>query len=230
MSFQVAVVVGGMSSQKQERVLSYGPEIVVATPGRLWDLIQEGNPHLAQVTNLSYLAIDETDRMMEKGHFEELRNLLELINRDEVKREKRQNFVFSATLSLVHSMPKHMQGKKQAKALTSEDKLEEASYSFSHSCLLVLTVTFFPAHVDDWGQVQEAAQGGRHHEQGRDRRDSDRIANPLRLFGERHLPLLLYPDAPQQDARLLQLDRLRQEARKSVHHPQVCLLQLLLKK
>ena len=46
------MVVGGMASQKQERVLKKGPEIVVATPGRLWDLIQAGNPHLATCTDI----------------------------------------------------------------------------------------------------------------------------------------------------------------------------------
>jgi len=49
---QIAVVVGGMAPQKQERLLSCGPEIVVATPGRLWELLQDGNPHLAQVSNI----------------------------------------------------------------------------------------------------------------------------------------------------------------------------------
>ena len=70
-------------------------------------------------------AIDETDRMTEKGHFEELKQLLELINRDEAKMRKRQNFVFSATLSLVHDLPKHLVGKRRAKAVTSEEKLEQ---------------------------------------------------------------------------------------------------------
>ena len=39
---------------------------MVATPGRLWDLVQEGNPHLSLLSQLRYLAIDETDRMVEK--------------------------------------------------------------------------------------------------------------------------------------------------------------------
>ncbi len=70
---QVIAIVGGMASQKQIRLLNRAPEIVVATPGRLWDLVQEGHPHLAKMsTELRYLAIDETDRMVEKGHFEEL--------------------------------------------------------------------------------------------------------------------------------------------------------------
>ena len=72
-----------------------------------------------------YLAIDETDRMVEKGHFEELHQLLEMINADEEKKKRRQNFVFSATLSLVHVVPKHILQKKRQKQMTSEEKLEE---------------------------------------------------------------------------------------------------------
>ena len=49
---KVVAVVGGMAAQKQLRLLSYGPDIVVATPGRLWDLIQEGNPHLSQAKDV----------------------------------------------------------------------------------------------------------------------------------------------------------------------------------
>lgn len=48
----IAVVVGGMAAVKQERILSKSPEIVVATPGRLWELIQQGNPHLSQIDNI----------------------------------------------------------------------------------------------------------------------------------------------------------------------------------
>ena len=89
---QVAVVVGGMAPQKQSRMLRRCPEIVVATPGRLWDLIEEGDPHLQGVRNLRYLAIDETDRMLEKGHFEELHKLLEMINSNKPHNcKKRQN-------------------------------------------------------------------------------------------------------------------------------------------
>ena len=122
---QVAVVVGGMAPQKQARILKRCPEIVVATPGRLWDLIEEGDPHLQGVTNLRYLAIDETDRMLEKGHFDELLKLLEMINTNKPALGKRQNFVVSATLSLVHDLPKHLKNKRNKKQLTSHDKLKE---------------------------------------------------------------------------------------------------------
>ena len=90
----------------QRRLLARRPEIVVGTPGRLWDLISESDSYLASgVKDIRYLAIDETDRMVEKGHFEELQQLLEMINADEAKMSARQNFVFSATLSMVHDIP-----------------------------------------------------------------------------------------------------------------------------
>jgi len=41
-----------MAAVKQERLLRKNPEIVVATPGRLWELIQEGNSHLNQIDSI----------------------------------------------------------------------------------------------------------------------------------------------------------------------------------
>lgn len=58
-------------------------------------MIQDGHPHLNQVKTIRYFAIDETDRMVEKGHFEELQNLLEMLNQDETAKKQRQTFVFS---------------------------------------------------------------------------------------------------------------------------------------
>lgn len=45
-------MVGGMAAVKQERILGKSPEIVVATPGRLWELIQQGNEHLSKIDNI----------------------------------------------------------------------------------------------------------------------------------------------------------------------------------
>jgi len=117
---RVAVVVGGLSVEKQIRLLSRGPAIVVATPGRLWDLVQEGNPHLMGLSKIRYLAIDETDRMVEKGHFEELQKILEMVNNSENSR--RQTFIMSATLSLVHKPPQHAKKQKQK---SKDEKLSE---------------------------------------------------------------------------------------------------------
>ncbi|XP_046583027.1 ATP-dependent RNA helicase DDX24-like [Haliotis rubra] len=121
---RIATVVGGMAAQKQQRVLKQCPEIVIATPGRLWELIQQGDPHLAKVTGIHKLVIDEADRMVEKGHFEELTHLLAMINVDENRKRLRQTFVFSATLTMLHSGPQRRLKKKKKEKMDTKKKLE----------------------------------------------------------------------------------------------------------
>jgi len=123
----VVTVVGGMSVEKQLRLLKRKPAIVVGTPGRLWDLVQEGNPHLSGLASIRYLAIDETDRMAEKGHFEELQRLLEMANSKKEEAgagqgRERQTFIMSATLAMVHKPPKHAKKQKQK---SGEEKIGE---------------------------------------------------------------------------------------------------------
>ena len=52
------------------RLLANKPPVVVATPGRLWELLREGEPHLATLTSLRFLVLDEADRMVQAGHFQ----------------------------------------------------------------------------------------------------------------------------------------------------------------
>lgn len=49
---KVAAIFGGMAHVKQKRVLQSCPEIVVATPGRLWELLKEGDPHLSKIDDI----------------------------------------------------------------------------------------------------------------------------------------------------------------------------------
>ncbi|CAN7941394.1 unnamed protein product [Ixodes pacificus] len=122
----VVNVIGGLSADKQLRLLKRRPEIVVATPGRLWELIDQNTPHLSDVSNVRYLVIDEADRMVEKGHFEDLTRLLALMNADRVDGAKRrQNFVFSATLTMVHDLPQRLKHKARKRKLSEKDKLEQ---------------------------------------------------------------------------------------------------------
>ncbi|NXD82798.1 DDX24 helicase, partial [Halcyon senegalensis] len=120
---KTAILVGGMAAQKQERVLNRKPEIVIATPGRLWELVKERHPHLSDLRQLRCLVIDEADRMVEKGHFLELTQLLEILN-DSQYNPQRQTFVFSATLTLVHQTPARVLQKKNAKKMDKKTKLE----------------------------------------------------------------------------------------------------------
>lgn len=66
--------------------------------------------------------IDEADRMVEKGHFLELSQLLEILN-DSQYNPRRQTFVFSATLTLVHQTPTRVLQKKNAKKMDKKTKL-----------------------------------------------------------------------------------------------------------
>ncbi|XP_033097954.1 ATP-dependent RNA helicase DDX24-like [Anneissia japonica] len=101
---KIAVVVGGMAAEKQLRILKKQPEIIVATPGRLWELYETGAPYIKHMAQARFLVIDEADRMIEKGHYAELTNILDILNGSK-HRSQRQTFVFSATLSLIHLGP-----------------------------------------------------------------------------------------------------------------------------
>eukprot|EP00892_Ulva_mutabilis_P007776 jgi/Ulvmu1/5370/UM022_0164.1 len=76
LSIRVAAIVGGISAQKQARLLRYRPPIIVATPGRLWDLMRSGTQHVVQLRHLAFLVLDEADRMVARGHYEELAHIL----------------------------------------------------------------------------------------------------------------------------------------------------------
>lgn len=54
---RVVPIVGGMSTEKQERLLKARPEIVVGTPGRLWELMSRGENHLVEVGNLTLMYV-----------------------------------------------------------------------------------------------------------------------------------------------------------------------------
>uniref|UniRef100_A0A2K6QS11 ATP-dependent RNA helicase n=1 Tax=Rhinopithecus roxellana TaxID=61622 RepID=A0A2K6QS11_RHIRO len=110
---KTAILVGGMPTQKQQRMLSRRPEIVVATP----------HYHLRNLRQLRCLVVDEADRMVEKGHFAELSQLLEMLN-DSQYNPKRQTLVFSATLTLVHQAPARILHKKHTKKMDKTAKLD----------------------------------------------------------------------------------------------------------
>ena len=57
-------IVGGIAAPKQERLLSYKPPILVATPGRLWQLIQD-NSYLQDLSSVKFLVVDEADRSVD---------------------------------------------------------------------------------------------------------------------------------------------------------------------
>jgi len=112
---RVVPIVGGISHQKQERLLTkHPPAIIAATPGRLWELIREGHAHVNDMSSLKFLVLDEADRMVQQGHYQELTSIFNLVSnqamkrRVEGKRDALQTFVFSATLTLPSEMKKRL--------------------------------------------------------------------------------------------------------------------------
>jgi ATP-dependent RNA helicase DDX5/DBP2 len=83
-----ACVYGGVSRGPQARELSRGIEILIATPGRLIDFLESGRTNLRRVT---YLVLDEADRMLDMGFEPQLRKIVGQIRPD------RQTLMFTAT-------------------------------------------------------------------------------------------------------------------------------------
>ncbi|RCH82947.1 ATP-dependent RNA helicase, partial [Rhizopus stolonifer] len=78
---RVVAIVGGMSIQKQERLMKQNPDIIVATPGRLWEIFSNNTHYMDMLKHIKFLVLDEADRMLEKGHFEELSKLLNSLSK-----------------------------------------------------------------------------------------------------------------------------------------------------
>ncbi|OGN81106.1 MAG: RNA helicase [Chloroflexi bacterium GWC2_73_18] len=85
-----ATIYGGVGYEPQVRALRAGPEVVVATPGRLLDHVGQGTVDLGRV---EILVLDEADRMLDMGFIRDIRRILALLP------ARRQNLLFSATLS-----------------------------------------------------------------------------------------------------------------------------------
>lgn len=85
-----AVVFGGVNQRKQVTALRDGIDVLVATPGRLLDLINQGYADLSEV---EMLVLDEADRMLDMGFIHDIRKVCAMV------REDRQTLFFSATVS-----------------------------------------------------------------------------------------------------------------------------------
>lgn len=83
------VIYGGVSQKPQEMALRNGVDILVATPGRLKDLMNQG---LVDLSHIEILTLDEADRMLDMGFIHDVRHIIGCTPR------KRQTLFFSATM------------------------------------------------------------------------------------------------------------------------------------
>jgi len=83
------VIFGGVKQGKQTEILQKGVDILIATPGRLLDLMGQG---FISLKNVSYFVLDEADRMLDMGFINDIKKLLEKLP------SNRQSLFFSATM------------------------------------------------------------------------------------------------------------------------------------
>jgi ATP-dependent RNA helicase RhlE len=88
-SIRHVVIYGGVGQKRQTDSLRRGVDIIVATPGRLLDLMQQGWITLSKV---EYLVLDEADRMLDMGFIHDINRILEKVP------DERQTLFFSATM------------------------------------------------------------------------------------------------------------------------------------
>lgn len=119
-----AAVYGGIGWTKHAALLEPGVDILVATPGRLWELYRAGAFAMKYVKTL---VVDEADRMLDMGFMPQLNKLFEVIP------PKRQNLLFSATFSesietMSHEFLTFPQRVEVAPSATTVDKVTQYFY------------------------------------------------------------------------------------------------------
>jgi ATP-dependent RNA helicase RhlE len=135
---------GGISINPQMLALRGGADILVATPGRLLDLVEQ---NAIKFADLNCLVLDEADRLLQLGFSEELNEILKLLPK------KRQNLLFSATFpaevdQLIAKLlinPVHIDSATQAEALITQRVI---SVTQEHKNILL-------AHLINDGDLQQ---------------------------------------------------------------------------
>ncbi|MCJ1309794.1 ATP-dependent RNA helicase [Agyrium rufum] len=137
---RIATVTGGLSILKQQRLLATA-DIIVGTPGRLWETISQGHGLLDCVRKAKFLVLDEADRLLSEGNFKEVGEILDSLDREvdnaggtqsedavdllHQKLSARQSLIFSATFSrdLQHKLAGRSKGHKADTTISSQESM-----------------------------------------------------------------------------------------------------------
>lgn len=119
-----ASIFGGVSQSHQVKAVADGVDYIVATPGRLVDLVKQGHVDLSEV---HYLVLDEADRMLDIGFIHDIRKIVSLVPKE------RQTLLFSATMpETVLSLAKNILKNPQFIEVTPEsitvEKIQQSVY------------------------------------------------------------------------------------------------------
>jgi ATP-dependent RNA helicase RhlE len=124
LNLKMTVILGGVNQNTQVRNMSKGVDILVATPGRLLDLVQQKFVRLDAATTL---IVDEADRMLDMGFIRDVRKLVAMLPRE------RQSMLFSATMpddvvKLTHDMLRSPERIEVAPQGKTADRVEQRLY------------------------------------------------------------------------------------------------------
>ncbi|WP_443066251.1 DEAD/DEAH box helicase [Streptomyces sp. NBC_01262] len=182
---RTAVVFGGTSINRQIEALRKGPEILVATPGRLFDLIDRRAVALDKVT---ITVLDEADQMADMGFLPQVTRLLNQVD------PNGQRMLFSATLD------------RQVDKLVKQFLSNPVTHSVDPSSATVTTMTHHVLHVDDGTKRATTAEIA--NREGRvimfvdTKRGADRLTKHLLGQGVRAVALHGGKSQPQRDRAL----------------------------
>ncbi|KAI1420340.1 DEAD/DEAH box helicase [Xylaria sp. FL1777] len=124
----VCSITGGLSVQKQQRQLAKA-DIVIGTPGRLWEVLSSSSEIMDSFKRISYLVVDEADRLLTEGHFKEAEEIISALDRveadeggEDADSSPRQTLVFSATFH--KGLQQKLAGKGKFNLMSQEDSME----------------------------------------------------------------------------------------------------------
>lgn len=130
------VVFGGVKQAAQTRALQQGVDILVATPGRLLDLINQG---FISLKHIQYFVLDEADQMLDMGFIHDIKKLLQKLP------QKRQSLFFSATMPKpIVALSNQILGDPEKVSIepeqTTAEKVEQSVFMVSKSDKIKLLV------------------------------------------------------------------------------------------
>lgn len=137
LSLRQCAIYGGVSQNPQVHTLARGVDLLIATPGRLVDLMQQGHVNLS---GLTHLVLDEADRMLDMGFIRDIRKIIAAIPKE------RQTMLFSATMpasiaALAQSVLHHPVRVEVTPQVVTVERIEQSLYSVRRSEKAALLVT-----------------------------------------------------------------------------------------
>jgi ATP-dependent RNA helicase RhlE len=162
------VIFGGVNQKPQAAALRHGVDVVVATPGRLLDLLQQ---RLADLKHVEVLVLDEADRMLDMGFIHDIRKIVAVLP------PVRQNLLFSATMPneirrLADTILKNPVSVQVAPAATMADHIDQSLYFVQKSDKPALLARLFNELPMSRALVFTRTKHG-----------ADRVVRHLRAFG-----------------------------------------------